>query len=216
MQIAIALYPDFTSLDAIGPYQVLQHLPGADVVLCAERSGVLTDDAGLLRIDVEHTFADVIAPDVLVIPGGQVTRSMAVPGEPIVEWIRATHPTTTWTTSVCTGALLLGAAGLLTGLEATTHWTAYDALAAFGATPTEERVVVADKIVTAAGVSAGIDMALTLVAEIAGDDTAKAIQLAIEYDPKPPFDSGSPSKADPAIRQGLLDHVARAEAALRG
>jgi transcriptional regulator GlxA family with amidase domain len=210
MQIAIALYPGFTSLDAIGPYQVLQHLPGAEVVWCAAERGVVVDDAGLLRIEVDHALADVPAPDVLVVPGGMITRQLATPDEPIVEWIRAAHPTTTWTTSVCTGALLLGAAGLLDGLRATTHWTAYDDLAGFGATPTEQRVVIEGKVVTGAGVSAGIDMALHLVSQIAGPEIAQAIQLAIEYDPQPPFDAGSPSKADPAIRQGLLNHMAAA------
>jgi transcriptional regulator GlxA family with amidase domain len=213
MQIAIGLYPGYTSLDAIGPYQVLQHYPGAEVVFCAERRGIVLDDAGLLRVEVEHTFAEIPRPDVLVVPGGIVTRRLAASGDPIVEWIRNAHRHTTWTTSVCTGSLLLGAAGVLDGLRATTHWTAYDELASFGATPTEQRVVVEGKVVTGAGVSAGIDMALTLVAEMSAPEIAQAIQLGIEYDPQPPFDSGSPSKADPAIRQGLLDHVARTEGA---
>ncbi|MEA3077356.1 MAG: hypothetical protein QOF60_2264 [Actinomycetota bacterium] len=199
MQIAIGLYPRFTALDAIGPYQVLTNLPGAEVVLCAASRGRLSDDNGLLHFDIEHTFDEVPAPDVLLVPGGFITRKIAVEGEPIVEWVRAAHEHTRWTTSVCTGALILGAAGLLRGEKATTHWMAYDELRSFGAEPTEQRVVFAGKIVTGAGVSAGIDLALTLAAEIAGPEVAQAIQLGIEYDPQPPFDSGAPSKASPAI-----------------
>ena len=201
MQIAIGLYPKFTALDAIGPYQVLSNLPGAEVVICAAQRGRLADDNGLLQFEIEHTFDDVPAPDVLLVPGGFITRTIAVEGEPIVEWVRSAHEHTTWTTSVCTGALLLGAAGLLRGQKATTHWMAYDDLRAFGAEPTEQRVVFAGdgKTVTAAGVSAGIDLALTMVGEIAGPEVAQAIQLGIEYDPQPPFDAGAPSKAPAAI-----------------
>jgi transcriptional regulator GlxA family with amidase domain len=211
MQIAIALYPQFTCLDAIGPYQVLQHLPGAETFFVAERAGEIADDNGALRLIVDRTFADVPASDVIVVPGGMVTRSIATPTEPIVQWIRAVDATTTWTTSVCTGSLLLGAAGLLDGLDATTHWGAYDELATFGAKPTGERVVRRGKIITAAGVSAGIDMALTLVAEMQGPEVAQAIQLAIEYDPQPPFDAGSPIKA-PAEIVAFVKTLVAAEA----
>lgn len=203
MRIAIGLYPGFTALDAIGPYQVFTQVPGDEVVLCAERTGRLDDDNRLLHLDIEHTFADVPEPDVLVVPGGLVTRRLAEARGPIVDWIRAAHETTTVTGSVCTGALLLGAAGVLDGLPATTHWIAYDALAAYGARPTEQRVVTAGKVVTGAGVSAGIDMALTVVGRLHGDEVAQAIQLGIEYDPRPPYDAGAPSKA-PA---GILDLV---------
>ncbi|MBK5222957.1 MAG: DJ-1/PfpI family protein [Acidimicrobiia bacterium] len=203
MQIAIGLYPEFTSLDAMGPYQVLQHLPNVDLVLCAEKKGLLPDDIGLLNIDIRHTFDEVPRPDILV-PGGTITRTLAVAGNPVVEWIRAAHPHTTWTTSVCTGSLLLGAAGLLDGRPATTHWCAYEELASFGATPTEQRVVTHGKVMTGAGVSAGIDMALTLVAEISSPEVAMAIQLGIEYDPQPPFDAGAPSKAPRAIVEMLI------------
>ena len=215
MQIAIGLYPKFTVLDAIGPYQVLAELPDAEVVLCAERTGRLSDEKGLLHFDIEHTFADVPRPDVLLVPGGTITRTLAVEGEPIVEWIRAAHPHTTYTTSVCTGALLLGAAGVLQGLDATTHWIAYDALRSFGANPLEQRVVVQGKVVTGAGVSAGIDMALTLAAEIAGPKFAQAIQLGIEYDPQPPFDSGAPSKAPGPIYDLVKSVMDANEAALK-
>ena len=195
MKIAIGLYPGLTALDAMGPYQVLSNLPGAEVLLCAEKRGVLDDDNGLLHLRVDHTFDEVSNPDVLLVPGGYITRAIARERGAIVEWIASAHPTTTYTTSVCTGALLLGAAGLLDGLEATTHWAAYDELASYGARPTEQRVVWQGKIATAAGVSAGIDLALTIVDRLQGPDVAQAIQLGIEYDPQPPFDSGSPSKA---------------------
>jgi transcriptional regulator GlxA family with amidase domain len=214
VQIAIGLYPGFTALDAIGPYQVFANLPGAEVVLCAERTGVLDDENGLLHLEVEHTFDAVPAPDVLLVPGGLVTRRLANEGGAIVDWIRTAHPSTTYTTSVCTGALLLGAAGLLDGLRATTHWMAYDHLRAYGAQPTEQRVVVEGKVVTAAGVSAGIDLALTLVGWTHGVETAQAIQLGIEYDPQPPYDAGAPSKAPAAIRDLVAGVMGDAEARL--
>jgi transcriptional regulator GlxA family with amidase domain len=212
MQIAFGLYPGLTALDAIGPYQVLSNVPGAEVVICAERTGPLTDDNGLLTFEIEHTFADVPRPDLLLVPGGFITRRLARDRDPIVDWIADAHPHTTYTTSVCTGALLLGAAGVLDGLDATTHWFAYDELASYGARPTEQRVVQQGKVWTAAGVSAGIDLALTLVAEIWGEGASQAIQLAIEYDPQPPFDSGSPSKA-PAEILDLVRSISTAKEA---
>jgi transcriptional regulator GlxA family with amidase domain len=211
MQIAIGLYEGFTSLDAIGPYQVFTNLPEAEVVLCAERRGRLSDDNRLLHLDVEWDFGDVPSPDVLLVPGGLVTRRLAVEGTPIVEWIRAAHEHTSYTTSVCTGALLLGAAGVLDGRPATTHWMAYDHLRRFGAVPTEQRVVTDGKIVTAAGVSAGIDLALTLVAAMAGPTVAQAIQLGIEYDPQPPYDAGAPSKAPEDVRELVAAVMGAAE-----
>jgi len=215
MDIAIAVYPEYTSLDAMGPYQVLQHLPDATVSFVAAERGLLGDDNGALQIQIDRSFDETPSPDIIVVPGGTITRLIAHPGQTLVEWIRAVHPTTTWTTSVCTGSLALGAAGLLDGLDATTHWSAYETLAGFGATPTEQRVVRQGKIMTAAGVSSGIDMALTLVGEIAGADVAEAIQLAIEYDPQPPFDSGSPTKARPEILELVQAISAEGEAALR-
>jgi transcriptional regulator GlxA family with amidase domain len=199
MIIAIGLYQGFTALDAIGPYEVLTYLPGAEMVICAEEKCVVDDHNDLVHLRVDATFADVPSPDVLLVPGGPVAGQYAAEGHPIVDWIRQAHPHTTWTTSVCTGALLLGAAGLLDGLPATTHWSAYDDLASYGAQPTEQRVVTAGRIVTGAGVSAGIDLALTLAAKIAGPEVAQTIQLTIEYDPHPPFDAGSPSKAPKPI-----------------
>ena len=186
MQIAIGLYPGFTALDAIGPYQVFSNLPGGDVVLCAERTGRLADDNDILHLVVEHSFAEVPTPDVLVVPGGMITRRIARERGPIVEWIAAAHATTSYTTSVCTGALLLGAAGILEGLDATTHWCAYDELSRYGARPTERRVVFQGKVVTAAGVSAGIDLGLAVAAALGGPEVAQAIQLGIEYDPSLP------------------------------
>ncbi len=201
MLIAIALYDGLTVLDAIGPYAVLSNVPDAEVVLCAEKTGRLDDDNGILHIDVETTFSNVQRPDVLVVPGGAASRQLDRPGTPIVEWIREAHEHSQWTTSVCTGALLLGAAGVLDGLDATTHWLYFDQLAAFGANPVSTRVVRRGRVVTAAGVSSGIDMALELAGLIAGDEIAEAIQLGIEYDPQPPYDSGSPDKATESARE---------------
>jgi putative intracellular protease/amidase len=212
MQIAIGLYPGFTALDAVGPYEVLKRLPGADTVFCAEQRGTVDDDSGQLRLLVEHSFADLPTPDVLLVPGGMVTRRIARDRGPIVDWIAAAHPTTRYTTSVCTGALLLGAAGILDGLDATTHWGAYEELARYGARPTERRVVVQGKVVTGAGVSAGIDLALLLAAMLQGDEVAQAIQLGIEYDPQPPFDAGAPSKAPQAIRDLVASMMAASQA----
>ena len=199
MIIALGLYQGFTALDAIGPYEILAYLPGAEVVICAHEAGLVDDHNDLVHLRVDSTFADVPRPDVLFVPGGPGAGRFAAAGHPIVDWIREAHPHTAWTTSVCTGALLLGAAGLLEGVAATTHWSAYDELASYGAQPTEQRVVTSGRIMTGAGVSAGIDLALTLAADIAGPEVAQTIQLAIEYDPHPPFDSGAPSKAPKQI-----------------
>ncbi len=214
MQIAIGLYPGFTALDAIGPYAVFTNVPGADIVLCAERKGPLADDTGLLHLELAYAFDDVQAPDVLLVPGGLVTRRLAAERGPIIDWIRAAHETTTYTTSVCTGALLLGAAGVLDGLPATTHWMAYEHLRSYGAEPTEQRVVIEGKVATAAGVSAGIDLALTLVDRLHGPEVAQAIQLGIEYDPQPPHDAGAPSKAPAEIRDLVSAVMTEAEAGL--
>ena len=214
MQIAIGLYPGLTLLDAIGPYQVLSQVPGNELIVCAERTGRLTDDNGLIHFDIEHTFADVPRPDLLLVPGGFITRKLARDRDPIVDWIAEAHPHTTYTTSVCTGALLLGAAGILDGLDATTHWSAYDELATYGARPTEKRVVQQGKIWTAAGVSAGIDLALTLLAEIYGPEMSQAVQLGIEYDPQPPYDAGSPSNAPADVLELVRAVSAEKEAAV--
>ncbi|HEX8581027.1 MAG TPA: DJ-1/PfpI family protein [Acidimicrobiales bacterium] len=198
MLVAILLFHRVTALDAVGPYEVLQRVPGAEVVFTAARPGPQATD-GTLSLVAATPLEDVPAADVLVVPGGFGTRPL-VRDEPLLAWIRQVHATTTWTASVCTGSLLLAAAGLLDGCEAATHWRAVGELEALGARPVGRRVVdSADRIVTAAGVSSGIDMALVLAARLAGDDVARSIQLAIEYDPEPPFDAGSPDKAGPAI-----------------
>jgi transcriptional regulator GlxA family with amidase domain len=194
MQFVFVLFEGLTALDMIGPYEVLQRLPGAEVVFAAKDAGAYRPDTGRPAIVADVALRDVPRPDVLVMPGGFGTRELMGDQE-VLDWVRAAHEHTTWTTSVCTGSLVLAAAGLLDGLEATTHWTQMDTLALFGAKPTEQRVVEQGKIITAAGVSAGIDMGLLLAARIAGDDVARMIQLGIEYDPQPPFDSGSPTKA---------------------
>jgi transcriptional regulator GlxA family with amidase domain len=208
MEIAIPLYDRFTALDAVGPYEVLWRVPGARVRWVAAEARPYATDRGL-QLVAEATLDDVPAPDILVVPGGTGTLE-ALENERLVDWIRAADATSTWTTSVCTGALLLGAAGLLAGRRATTHWAYLDRLEAYGATPTSERVVREGKLVTSAGVSSGIDMALTLAAEIAGADVAQAIQLRIEYDPDPPFDTGSPEKAGPELQQLALRLLADA------
>ncbi|MEO3821571.1 DJ-1/PfpI family protein [Plantactinospora sp. B24E8] len=202
MRIVIPLFERFTALDAVGPYDVLNHLPGAKVVLAAAEAGPVRDGAGRLALTADAALADITACDVLVVPGGPGARDYPADG-PLLDWLRRIHPGTRWTTSVCTGSLLLGAAGLLTGRTATTHWARTGQLASYGATYTPKRVVVDGKLITAAGVSAGLDMALTLVARLADRLTAEAIQLLIEYDPQPPFDAGSLAKASPAARERL-------------
>jgi putative intracellular protease/amidase len=194
MNIAIPLYPRFTALDAIGPYEVLSRMPGATVTFVAEQPGVLRSDNGMLALHVEHALADVPQPEIVLVPGGPGEVAQRAGGA-MLDWLAAVDRTTRWTASVCTGSLILAAAGLLDGRRATSHWLALGELERLGALPVNERVVFDGKLVTAAGVSAGIDMALALAAQIAGDDVAQAIQLGIEYDPQPPFDAGSPHKA---------------------
>jgi transcriptional regulator GlxA family with amidase domain len=198
MNTAILLYDRFTALDAIGPYEVLSRLPGASVTFVAAEPGLVRTDNGMLTVQAERSLEEVAAPEIVLVPGGP-GEVAARAGGPALQWLRAAHETSTWTTSVCTGSLILAAAGLLDGKRATSHWLAMDTLSELGAEATGERVVFEGKIVTAAGVSAGIDMALALAAAIAGDQVAQAIQLAIEYDPQPPFDAGSPRKAPAEI-----------------
>jgi transcriptional regulator GlxA family with amidase domain len=202
--IAILLYDRLTALDAIGPYEVLSRLPGANVTFVAAEPGPVHTDNGMLALLAERSIADVPRPDIVLVPGGPGEVS-ARAGGPALEWLRGAHETTAWTTSVCTGSLILASAGLLAGKRATSHWLALEKLRELGAEPVTERVVFDGKVVTAAGVSAGIDMALALVARIAGEQVAKAIQLGIEYDPQPPFDAGSPRTAPPAIVELLRD-----------
>jgi transcriptional regulator GlxA family with amidase domain len=192
--IAILLFDRLTALDAIGPYEVLSRLPGWTVTFVAAEAGEKRTDTGRLGITADKPLDELPHPDVLVVPGGP-GQTDVMDDKVVLDWVRDAHQTSTWTTSVCTGSLILAAAGLLEGKRATSHWLALEQLGQFGATPTLERVVVDGKVVTAAGVSAGIDMALTLAARIMGDEVAQAIQLGIEYDPQPPFDAGSPEKA---------------------
>lgn len=194
MHVVIPLYPRFTALDAVGPYTVLAFAPGWTVTFAAAEAGPVTDDQGTLTLMATASYADVPAPDVIVVPGGPGTLDV-LEDEALVGWIRQAHEHTRWTTSVCSGSLLLGAAGLLQGVKATTHWAILEFLTRYGAEAVSERVVGEGKIVTAAGVSAGIDMALTLLAQATDVETAQSVQLAIEYDPRPPFSCGSPKTA---------------------
>jgi putative intracellular protease/amidase len=206
--VAIPLFDRFTALDAVGPYEVLSRLPGAEITFVGERTGPVRTDTAMLAITVDARLDEIDACDVVVVPGGPGTRAMLEPG-PLHEWVARMHEGTRWTTSVCTGSLILGTAGLLRGLEATTHWAAMGELAPLCVATIGSRVVPhpEHRIVTAAGVSSGIDMALWLAAQIAGDDVARAIQLGIEYDPQPPFDAGSPAKAGPELVELLAGMV---------
>ena len=195
MKIAIVAFDNMAALDAIGPFEVLAHLPGATMHWVGLAQGVVrSEENSGVGIQVDELIEDVPHPDIVVVPGGAGELELRS-NDRFVNWLRTAHETTTWTTSVCTGSLLLGAAGLLQGKRATSHWLALDVLRTFGAEPTLERVVVDGKVITAAGVSSGIDMALRLAAEVAGEMVAQTIQLGIEYDPQPPFDAGSPLKA---------------------
>ncbi len=196
MQIALALYPNFTMLDIVGPFQVLADVPGHDIVFVAAEAGFVVDHTGRAGLVATRSFAEVPNPDVVVVPGG--LRDTELQAE-LIEWLRRVHATTTWTTSVCTGAIYLAAAGILAGLDATTHWARKRALEQLGAHYSDKRVVERGKVITAAGVSSGIDMALVLLDRLGGPEMAQMIQLAIEYDPEPPFDAGSPAKAPAAL-----------------
>jgi transcriptional regulator GlxA family with amidase domain len=198
VQIAILLYDKLTALDAIGPYEVLSRLPRAELAFVASEAGEVHTDNGMLTLVAERAIAEMHAPDIVLVPGGP-GEVAARAGSAVLEWVRAAHETSTWTTSVCTGSLILAAAGVLEGKRATSHWLALEELRSLGADAVSERVVFDGKIATAAGVSAGIDMALALAAKVAGEDVAQAIQLGIEYDPQPPFDAGSPQKAPAEI-----------------
>ncbi|HEC11062.1 MAG TPA: DJ-1/PfpI family protein [Acidimicrobiales bacterium] len=211
MQIAVALFERMTALDAVGPYEVLQRLPGAEVVFVGENRGEVRTENGFLGLTVDATFDEVGSPDVVVVPGGVGTRPIVeADGHPLVRWVAQVHPGTRFTTSVCTGSLVLARAGLLAGRDATTHWGARGTLARLGAVPVEERVVehLTDRVITAAGVSAGIDMALRLSELLVDDVAARAMQLMIEYDPQPPFDCGSLPKSDDEVMARLIAYSA--------
>lgn len=195
MQITFLFYDGMTTLDIIGPHEVLARLPDVTIQRVAKRAGII--QAGFeLELNAEYSLFDITQTDILVVPGGGTATSLSHEPE-ILQWIAAIHKTTQWTTSVCTGSLILGAAGILQGKKATSHWAVLDRLTKWGATPTSKRIVEDGKIITAAGVSAGIDMALLLAAKVAGQSVAETLQLGIEYDPEPPFNAGSPSKVNP-------------------
>jgi len=198
--VGLVLYPQFTALDIVGPFQTLVDVPGLNVFFIAAQKGPIVDHTGKLTLEATHSFGEIDALDVLVVPGGFADRDINETND-VVRFVQKIHPTTTWTTSVCTGSIFLAHAGILNGLRATTHWASYDRLQKLGAVPTDQRVVQEGKIITAAGVSSGIDMGLVLVAALEGEEMAKVIQLAIEYDPQPPFDSGTPSKVSPEFKK---------------
>lgn len=211
MRIAILLFDRITALDAVGPYEVLSRMPGAQVCfLAAGATGLQRTENGMLALEATLSLDELPDPDVLVVPGGFGTRQL-VSDARVLDWLRRAHHTSILATSVCTGSLLLGAAGLLEGKRATTHWTMLDALARYGATPVSERVVRQGKLITAAGVSAGIDMALHMVAELHSEKLAQIIQLGIEYDPQPPFACGSPATAPEELVE-LVRHRPQAPA----
>lgn len=207
MRVAIALFPRVTALDAVGPYEVLQRVPSIDVVFVGHRRGEVRTDNGMLGLICDASFDEVSRPDVLLVPGGVGTRAL-VHDETILDFVREAHQNALFTTSVCTGSLVLAAAGLLDGMTATTHWTCQDILGSLGAIYTPERVVehLPERIITAAGVSSGIDMALRLVELLVDRQAAEASQLMIEYDPQPPFDSGSLAKASEATRLLAMEY----------
>lgn len=207
--IAIALFDRFTALDGIGPYEVLQRIPGFDITFVGHERDVVRSENGFLGIQVDATFEDLPSPEIVVFPGGIGTRQL-VGDERVLDWVRHAHETTTFTTSVCTGSLVLAAAGLLDGLTATTHWSARDALGKHGAIAVEDRVVehLDRRLITAAGVSSGIDMALRLVELLVDRTAAEAAQLMIEYDPQPPFDVGALHKADDIVMTRLIEYAA--------
>jgi len=207
MKIAILLFDRFTALDAVGPYEILARMPGAEVVFTAARRGPVRSDLGSLALTADATLDEVTAADLLLVPGGPGSLDQCEQPE-VLDWLRAVDATTTWTTSVCSGSVLLAAAGLLTGRRATTHWFLPQALAGFGAQPVDERVVFDGKYATAAGVSAGLDLALHLVGRIHDAETAQGIQLLIEYDPQPPYTAGSTRTAPPAVVDAVRDRFA--------
>ena len=208
LQVAIALFPQITALDGVGPYEVLQRIPTLDITFVGHQRGPVRTENGMLGLTADATFTELPEPDVIVFPGGLGTRVLQSDQE-VLEWVRHAHGTTRFTTSVCTGSLVLGAAGLLEGLTATTHWACYPELEAHGAVATPQRVVehLDRRIITAAGVSSGIDMALRLVELLCDRTAAEAAELMIEYDPQPPFDSGSVAKADQTVMARVSEYA---------
>jgi transcriptional regulator GlxA family with amidase domain len=205
MEIAVLIFDNVNALDVTGPCEVLSKMPNVSMKYVSKEIGPKPTSSGIKFI-ADYTLEQIQKPDILLVPGGFGTESVSDNGD-VLEWIRQVHENTTWTASVCTGGLLLGLAGVLNGLKATTHWVRLPCLEDFGAKPQKKRVVIDGKVITSAGVSAGIDMALTLANLIAGETVAKAIQLALEYDPEPPFDAGSPDKAPKEIFELVVQKV---------
>jgi len=202
VKIAILIFDGLTALDAIGPYEVLRSAPGWEVEFVAKSAGEVRTDSGFLGLSADKAITEVSDPDIVLVPGGKGNRPL-LEDEEVLSWLRQVDEATAWTTSVCTGSLVLGAAGLLNGRRATCHWLFLERLREYGADPVGGRYVEDGKLVTAAGVSAGIDMALHLVSREAGPELAQAIQLGIEYDPQPPFDAGSPNKAPASVVEAV-------------
>jgi transcriptional regulator GlxA family with amidase domain len=208
MEIALLLYDGLAPLDAVGPYEVMRNVPGWEVRTVAMAAGEVRSEDGSLALVADHALEEVSAPEIVLVPGGAGNRSL-LDDERLLGWLRAVDQRTKWTTSVCTGSLLLGAAGLLEGKRATTNWLVLESLRDYGAEPIGGRFVEDGKVLTAAGVTAGIDMALHLVAQEVGPEVAQAVQLGIEYDPDPPFDAGSPEKAPAEIVELVTAHAAQ-------
>ena len=209
-QIAIVLYPGFTALDALGPYEVLKLLPDIEIRFVAHAAGPISTDRAILNIGATHSFDETSAPFLVLVPGSEANTTTAMADGRLIAWLKKAHETSTWTTSVCSGALILAAAGLLEGRQATTHWWAQSSLKRFGAIAMpNDRTVRSGKIWTAAGVSAGLDLAFALFGEIAGEEKAEVAQLMIEYDPQPPFNSGHPSKASERVREAAAAALGR-------
>lgn len=209
-QIAIVLYPGFTALDALGPYEVFKYLPGADIRFVNHEVGPVPNDRGQLVVAATHELAETSEPDVILVPGSEANTPVAMADEALRSWLRQAHETSKITASVCSGALVLGAAGLLEGRKATTHWFGMSSLDRFGAEAMPDMRVVRDgKIATAAGVSAGIDLALELFEELAGREEAEVAQLLIEYDPQPHLSAGHVSKASDTVRRRALSEMRR-------
>ncbi|MFF7788548.1 DJ-1/PfpI family protein [Streptomyces sp. NPDC007991] len=211
--IGILLYDGYSLLDPTGPAEVLSRLPDATVTMIAEKRGAVRTDTADVAVVAERSITEVDRLDVLLVPGGGNRGTVgAMNNQALLRWIRMIHRHTRWTTSVCTGSIVLAAAGLLDGREATTYWASADYLrSTFDVTYLPQRYVRSGKIITSAGVSAGVDMALYLASLIADDETAKAIQLAVEYDPQPPFDSGSAAEASPQLKERALQLLAASQ-----
>lgn len=217
MQVAFVLYPGLTALDAIGPYELLKFLPGVEIRFVGHKVGPVATDRGVLHLGITHSFEETPAPHLVLVPGSEAQTAVAAADTRLTEWLKSVHQTSRYTTSVCSGAIILAASGVLSGQSATTHWAGLDSLRRFGVTPRpNERIVRAGKIWTAAGVSAGLDLALALIEDIAGQETAERIQLLVEYDPQPPFESGHMDKATAEVANAARKEMAQASRSFRG